>query len=361
MPVRLRPRAAAAGAALLAAAPLAALALSGCGGADASDAPAAPAATQRTIPVAPPAMPVVIDAPTSGARVRARVVDDNLRARVRVTGFARAGEPVEVRAPCRASGCVERVVPLAGGQWATELRVLVERGRRSLPITAAYADTDTEGARARVRVRLKRLPTRAELEARAIRAQSDRSVPRDGSRDSSSGPLPGVRSGSGGEVLVVGDSLEVLTSPYLQRHLPGVKLTINAKGGYSSLQIYELFRDSFAPSQSVVVFDAGTNDNPNYPQILQGRLNAVAAAVGDRCLVVPTIHGLVVDGVTSRAKNRVVRAFAASRPGTQVPDWAGAIRQYPQLLQPDKLHPTPAGADYRAQLIAQGVQGCLLG
>lgn len=178
---------------------------------------------------------------------------------------------------------------------------------------------------------------------------------------STPGGTPSVTSGRGGQVLVVGDSLEVLTAPYLQRHLPGTKLTINAKGGYSSLQIFDLFRASFSPSQSVVVFDAGTNDNPNYPQILAGRLEAVSRVVGDRCLVVPTIHGLTVDGVTSRGKNRVVRAFAASRPGTQVPDWARAVREHPELMQADDLHPVAAGADYRAQLIAAAVRACMLG
>jgi hypothetical protein len=28
-------------------------------------------------------------------------------------------------------------------------------------------------------------------------------------------------------------------------------------------------------------------------------------------------------------------------------------------MQSDDLHPIPAGADYRAQLIAQGIEGCL--
>ena len=164
--------------------------------------------------------------------------------------------------------------------------------------------------------------------------------------------------GAGG-VLVVGDSLEVLTSPYLQKYLPRVPLTINAEGGYSSLQIFELFRESFDPSQSVIVFDAGTNDNPGLPEILAGRLEAVADVVGDRCMVVPTIHGLSVDGVDSTGKNRVVARFAASRPGTQVPDWAGAVATHPELMQPDNLHPIAEGADYRARLIAQGVKDCL--
>jgi hypothetical protein len=171
---------------------------------------------------------------------------------------------------------------------------------------------------------------------------------------------PGQATASGGGgVLVVGDSLEVLTIPYLKRYLPGIPLTTNAVGGYNSYQIYELFEESYDPSQSVIVFDAGTNDNPAYPQILAGNLTKVAAAIDDRCMVVPTIHGLSVDGIGNEGKNSVVRSFAASRFGTQVPDWAGAVATHPELMQADDLHPVPAGADYRARLIAQAVKGCL--
>lgn len=161
------------------------------------------------------------------------------------------------------------------------------------------------------------------------------------------------------KVLVVGDSLEELTSPYLHRYLPGAELVINAVGGSNSFQIFDLFRESYEPSDSVIVFDAGTNDDPEYPQILAGNLRKVAAIVGNRCLVVPTIHGFTVNGVDNTGKNRAVAQFAASRPGTQVPDWAGTVEAHPELLQSDGLHPIPAGAELRAQLIAQGVEGCL--
>jgi len=161
------------------------------------------------------------------------------------------------------------------------------------------------------------------------------------------------------KVLVVGDSLEELTSPYLSRYLPGVELVVNAKGGYNSFQIFDLFQESYEPSDSVIVFDAGTNDNPAYPEILAGNLAKVAAIVGDRCMVVPTIHGYTVNGVDNTGKNRVVAEFAASRPGTQVPDWAAVVATHPELMQADNLHPIEQGSDYRAQLIAQGVEGCL--
>ena len=67
-----------------------------------------------------------------------------------------------------------------------------------------------------------------------------------------------------------------------------------------------------------------------------------------RCIVVPTIHGFTVNGVDNAGKNRVVAQFAASRPGTQTPDWAGFVHTHPQLMQSDGLHPIEAGAEDRA-------------
>jgi hypothetical protein len=162
-----------------------------------------------------------------------------------------------------------------------------------------------------------------------------------------------------GRVLVVGDSLEELTSTYLPHLLPGVPITVNAVGGSNSFQIFDLFQESYEPSDSVIVFDAGTNDDPEYPQILAENLQKVAAIVGERCLVVPTIHGFTVNGVDNTGKNRVVAEFAASRPATQTPDWAGFVHTHPQLMQSDNLHPIEAGTEARAELIASGISRCL--
>ena len=164
-----------------------------------------------------------------------------------------------------------------------------------------------------------------------------------------------------GEVLVVGDSLEVGTSPYIGAYLPGVRVTSSAEVGYTSDEIRGLFEGAFRPAQSVIVFDAGTNDNPATPQILAGNLEAVAAAIGNRGMVVPTVNGPTFGGVDSSGLNRVIERFAAARPGTQVPDWAGLVRAHPELLQPDGIHATPQGYDVRAGLVADGVRACLDG
>ena len=160
-------------------------------------------------------------------------------------------------------------------------------------------------------------------------------------------------------VLVVGDSLEELTGPHLAGLLPGIEVTVDAVGGSNTYEILDLFEESYDPKQSVIVFDGGTNDNPNYPQILEENLAKVAAAVGDRCMVVPTVHGYVVEGTGNQGKNSVVRRFAATRPGTQVPEWAAFEHDHPELMQSDGLHPTEEGAEARAELIAAGILGCL--
>jgi lysophospholipase L1-like esterase len=170
---------------------------------------------------------------------------------------------------------------------------------------------------------------------------------------------PGAKAAPRADVLVVGDSLEELTSPHLANFLPGVRLTVNAVGGTNTYEILELFEASYDPSQNVIVFDGGTNDNPHYPQILEENLAKVAAQIGDRCMVVPTIHGYTVEGADNHGKNSVVHRFAASRPGTQTPDYASLVNHDPGLLQSDNLHPTEEGSERRAELIAQGILGCI--
>lgn len=164
--------------------------------------------------------------------------------------------------------------------------------------------------------------------------------------------------GSGG-VLVVGDSLEVLTIPYLKEKLPEVTLTTNAVGGYNSIQIYDLFKKSYTPNHSVIVFDAGTNDNPNYPEILAEQLEKVQDTIGPkRCLVLPTIYGYTVGSADSSGKNQVLRSVKREHKIVYMPDWARIATTRPDLMA-DELHPNQEGTDLRATMIARAVRKCL--
>jgi hypothetical protein len=206
----------------------------------------------------------------------------------------------------------------------------------------------SQGGKAGTGAATRKLRTR-QLPIRAASATTEAEA-----QDVTGGSLPGS-----GSVLVVGDSLEVAIAPYLGRYLPSIRYSTHAKVGYSSPEIFGLFQESYDPSQSVVVFDAGTNDDPGSPEILGSQLRAVGDTIGNRCMVVPTVHGPTVNGVGSQGLNRVIRDFAASRPGTQVPDWANAAATHPEMISGDGIHPTPAGADLRAKLVAEGIRGCL--
>ena len=151
-------------------------------------------------------------------------------------------------------------------------------------------------------------------------------------------------------VLVVGDSLEELTSPYLGHFLPGVPITVNAVGGSNSFQILDLFQESYEPVRLGGRLRRGDQRRPRISADLAGKPGRRSPRPsGEPCIVVPTIHGFTVNGVDNAGKNRVVAEFAASRPGTQTPDWAGFVHAHPQLMQSDGLHPIEAGAQARAE------------
>ena len=221
------------------------------------------------------------------------------------------------------------------------------QGRKAAAVTGEAAATVSGGVAG---ARDGAAAVKRERQRRLIAGQAASAT----TRSEAEAQAPAELAGSGG-VLVVGDSLEVGTSPYLGQYLSSTHLTVSAEVGLSSPEIFGLFGKSYDPSQSVIVFDAGTNDDPATPQILEGNLNAVAGAVGNRCLVVPTVH---IGDADTTAMNRMIRSFAASHPGTQVPDWAGFAVAHPELMQDDGVHPTSAGYEQRAQLIAEGILGC---
>jgi hypothetical protein len=160
---------------------------------------------------------------------------------------------------------------------------------------------------------------------------------------------------SGEGVLVVGDSLEVGSGPYLKRLLPGV--SIDAVKGRTSTEGVDVLAARLGASDRVVVFPMGTNDSPADPSRLAADLAAVRQLAGDRCIVVATLRRPSVGGVSIAGLNRVVEQFAAQA-GAQVVDWNTVVQALPSLLVGDGVHGTGEGYSARASLIAEAVQAC---
>jgi hypothetical protein len=161
-----------------------------------------------------------------------------------------------------------------------------------------------------------------------------------------------------GNILVVGDSLEVGTSPHLGAMLPGASITVDAEESRSSSEVLAALAENMNDGYDVVVFDAGTNDDPANPGLLASNLEQAAGLIGDRCMVIATVNRPPYAGVTVDGINDVVGSFAASRPNTQVADWRSAALANPALLYDDGVHPTPNGYQLRAQIIAGAVASC---
>jgi lysophospholipase L1-like esterase len=160
-------------------------------------------------------------------------------------------------------------------------------------------------------------------------------------------------------VLVVGDSLEVGTGPYLRRELAGSPVTVDAATGRPSTEGVRVLARRLRPEHRVVVFDLGVNDDPAQPGTLATDLAAARRLAGRRCLVVATFQRPPLNGVTVDGLNRAVESFATGAPGVQLVDWQSAVKSDPGLLNPDHLHPKPAGYALRARLVAEGVRACL--
>jgi hypothetical protein len=161
--------------------------------------------------------------------------------------------------------------------------------------------------------------------------------------------------GGGGSVLVIGDSLEEGSGPYLDDALPGYSVEVDAERGRSSAQATVVLGERLGPEHDVVVFPLGTNDTS--PTALAASLATAAQLAGERCLVVATTARPPLQGATAGEMNRVVGEFAAES-GAQVMDWAAVVAALPSLLTPDRVHATGEGYALRAELIAEAVRGC---
>ena len=163
-------------------------------------------------------------------------------------------------------------------------------------------------------------------------------------------------------VLYVGDSLGVGTTPGLARELGRSAIVQgNSRVGRPSPEGLQVLEQLFSPSDDVVVFDLGTNDDPANPGLLASDLAAARRVAVGACMVVATMNRPPLNGYSVAGLNRAAEQFAARAPNVQLVDWHGYAQSDPSLLGPDHVHPTPQGYADRAQLFAQAVSSCAAG
>jgi lysophospholipase L1-like esterase len=163
-----------------------------------------------------------------------------------------------------------------------------------------------------------------------------------------------LASGAAASVLVVGDSLEVGSAPHLRAALGSTAVEIDAEKGRTSGEGVAVLADRLRPDHEVVVFPLGTNDLS--ADAFAASLASAAQLAGGRCMVVATIARR---RPSAAELNRVVASLAATGE-VQVADWRAAAAA-PGVLGRDGTHATGAGYALRASLLAEAVQGCLVG
>ena len=155
---------------------------------------------------------------------------------------------------------------------------------------------------------------------------------------------------TGGEVVVVGDSVTIAAAPSLEADLPGIAVNAEvSRSVYAALPALQAMDAGGA--RPCVVIALATNGSVETDQ-----LDAILSYLGpDRGLVLVTAHGPARTTWIPPA-NETIRAFAQAHPDqVAVADWDAAVAARPDLLLDDQVHPVPEGGELYAQTVTDAV------
>ena len=182
--------------------------------------------------------------------------------------------------------------------------------------------------------------------------------------------------GSGPKVAIVGDSLAAFSRPELRAQLSGYAVKIAASWGEgfgggpisrsfgSDVDIlgeaahhYETARDR--PAALVVALGTNNAWNPKLTlAMVDDAWDQIASDYRGKCLVAVTVNDTSAAEGYDNAKARAVNHRLRQRADVIV-DWA-ALGTSDTYTGPDHIHLTPAGYQYRAELIRKAVDSCHL-
>jgi len=160
-------------------------------------------------------------------------------------------------------------------------------------------------------------------------------------------------------VFVNGDSLAVGTKPYLPRALPGWPLTQSTSISRHAPEGVDLLRRQRNLAR-IVVMSLGTNDDPRATETFGRAVRQAVGLVGRRgCVVWPNIVRPPVGGHSYAGYNAVLARLNRRFDRLLVVDWAQMVRENPQWMRSDGVHPDAEGYRARTQAIAAKVRRCL--
>lgn len=151
---------------------------------------------------------------------------------------------------------------------------------------------------------------------------------------------------AGEEITVFGDSIVVTSADGLEWHFPGIAIDARSNDQWDDGEGVITAALAAGTVRRAVVIDYGTNGGISD----EARLRRILDALGPkRAVVLVNLHSASTFIASS---NALLEKVAAGRPNVVVADWAGAISQQPELLQPDRVHPGIEGAHLYARTIA---------
>lgn len=157
-----------------------------------------------------------------------------------------------------------------------------------------------------------------------------------------------------GAVTLVGDSLNVGTSPYLREELRGWTVRDDSVVGRSTPE--GLVALAALHGDDPVVVSLGTNDPVGTTAAFASEVRRALELAGNgRCVVWATIWR--EDG-PDEGFNKVLREIAAEDGDLRVLPWAEMLAEHPSYLAADHLHGSPEGYAARAAEAARLVRDC---
>jgi hypothetical protein len=320
----------------------------GSGGSSHAQSPAAPRAAIR---FAAPSPATPIDAQAHGRQ---------LRAVVRLSGRAAAGQQLALRGACGGIDCEGITFADSHGRWRTRLELFTPGSGRVVRLTATYADARAGEHPTVVALRLRRVATAQAAPQPAPPSQVAPST--GGATAGGAHPFSGART-----MIVIGDSLAVGMAQPLRADLPGWDVPVDGRIGRPLAEGMQILAETALPGGSrgahaILAFSLFTNDGPQDVDALEAAVRESVARLGTHgCAIWATIARPPYGGVSYQAANARLQALAGD------PSLAGRLLLVPWKREYDRhaswragdgVHATPTGYAARAQMYADAARAC---